>query len=320
MILAGDIGGTNTRLGLFEAGTGRPRPMQMATYSTAGFPGLEEMVERFIADHGLDRSAISSAAFGVAGPVRNDRVELTNASWQIDARRFSSRAGIARVRLANDLTSMAYAVPVLEDRELAPLQAGFPDPTGNAALIAPGTGLGESLLHNVAGTFIPSPSEAGHADFAPRTPREIALLQDLTTRLGRASYEDVISGPGLVSIHRFTHPTPCVEVDTTAADAAANISASAMDGRCQACVEALDIFVSVLGAEAGNLALRSMATSGLYVGGGIAPRILAALRGPQFLAGFLDKAPMRDLMASIPVHVILHPDPGLLGAAVLASR
>jgi glucokinase len=166
---------------------------------------------------------------------------------------------------------------------------------------------------------VPSPSEGGHADFAPRTAREIALLRFVADRQGRASYEDVICGPGLVTLHRFTHGMPCPIVDVDAPGAAALTSASALEARCPACVEALDLFVTVLGAEAGNLALRTVATAGIYIGGGIAPRILSALQGPHFIKAFLDKAPMRDLMASIPVHVILHPDPGLLGAAVLAA-
>jgi glucokinase len=247
-------------------------------------------------------------------------VELTNANWHIDAMALAGRLGIARVRLTNDLMAMARSVPVLEPSELATLQRGSADPHGNAALVAPGTGLGESLLHNVDGVFVPSPSEGGHADFAPRTAREIALLQHLAGRQGRASYEDVICGPGLVTLHRFTHSMPCTIVDVDAPSAAALTSASALEARCPACVEALDLFVSVLGAEAGNLALRTVATAGIYIGGGIAPKILPALQGPRFIEAFLDKAPMRDLMASIPVHVILHPDPGLLGAAVLAAN
>jgi glucokinase len=319
MLLAGDIGGTNTRLGLFEAGPGRPTPVRAATYPTSSFPGLEEMVARFLAEAGTAPAAVSSAAFGVAGPVQDSRVQLTNADWHIEAAALASRLGIARVRLRNDLTAMAHAVPVLEPTELGTLQRGSADPHGHAALVAPGTGLGESLLHNVDGVFVPSPSEAGHADFAPRTAREIALMQYVAGRQGRASYEDVISGPGLVTLHQFTHGTPCPIVDVEASGAAALISASALEARCPACVEALDLFVSVLGAEAGNLALRSVATAGIYIGGGIAPKILPALQGPHFLGAFLDKAPMRDLMVSIPVHVILHPDPGLLGAAVLAA-
>ncbi len=319
MMLAGDVGGTNTRLGLFEAGGTRPVPLRLSTYSTAAYRSLDDMVERFLADAGTGARAVTTAAFGVAGPVRDQRVELTNANWHIEAAAMSSRLGISTVRLANDLITMALAVPVLETHELAFLQEGASDPNGNAALIAPGTGLGESLLHRVGAAFLPSPSEAGHTDFAPRTAREIALLERLTAIHGRATYEDILSGPGLLNLHRFTHDEACPAVDPASDGAAARISAAAMEGRCPACVEALDLFISVLGAEAGNLALRSVATAGLYIGGGIAPKILPALRGPQFLDAFLDKAPMRDLVSAVPVRVIVYPDPGLLGAAVLAQ-
>lgn len=319
MLLAGDVGGTNTRLGLFDRGAVRPVPRHVMTYPTAGYAGLEDMIQRFLADAGTQASGIGTAAFGVAGPVLDNQVDLTNTTWHIDAATVAGRFGIPHVRLANDLRAMAHAVAVLEPDELATLQAGSPDAHGNAALIAPGTGLGESLLHNVGGRLVPSPSEAGHADFAPRTAREIELLRDLIARHGRATYEHVISGPGLVALHRFTHAAPCPVVDPADAAAAARISAAAMASECRSCAEALDLFVSVLGAEAGNLALRSVATFGVYIGGGIAPKILPALQGPVFLEAYRGKAPMDDLVAATPVHVIMYPDPGLLGAAVLAA-
>jgi len=318
MLLAGDIGGTNTRLGLFEAASPRPTPVEVRTYPTGDFPTLESMLATFLADAGESPASIQGAAFGVAGPVVQGRAALTNAAWEIDARAVAGSLGLASIRLLNDLLAMAHAIPVLAAAELRTLQAGTANADGNVSLIAPGTGLGEALLFNSGGALVPSPSEGGHADFAARTAREAGLLAFLTQRFGRASYEHVISGPGLVNIHRFVHRSPCASVDPDAPDAAARISHAALDHGCQACAEALDLFVAVLGAEAGNSALRGMTTGGVFLGGGIPPKIIPALEGGSFLGAFRAKAPMEDLVSAIPVHVIIHPDPGLLGAAMAA--
>jgi glucokinase len=228
--------------------------------------------------------------------------------------------------LMNDLEAMATAVPVLDTDELATLQSGVADPSGNAALVAAGTGLGQALLHNVDGRFLAVASEGGHADFAARTPREHALVAELARAYGRVDNERVISGPGLVNIFRFTHSArearrtcPIAGADIDAAELPANITATALDEGCPACVETLEIFVEAYGAEAGNLALRSVATAGVYLGGGIAPKILPALRSGVFMDAFLDKEPMVDMLRTMPVSVILNPQAGLLGAAVRAS-
>ena len=319
MLLAGDIGGTNTRLGVFAAASPRPAPVEVRTYATGDFPTLESMLATFLADAGESPASIEGAAFGVAGPVVQGRAALTNAAWQIDARAVAGSLGLSSVRLLNDLLAMAHAIPVLAAGELRTLQSGAANPDGNVSLIAPGTGLGEALLVNNGGALVPSPSEGGHADFAARTAREAGLLAYLTGRFGRASYEHVISGPGLVNIHRFTHRSPCACVDPDAPDAAAEISHAALDRRCPGCIETLDLFVAVLGAEAGNTALRGMTTGGVFLGGGIPPKILPALEGATFLDAFRAKAPMDRLVAAIPVHVIVHPNPALLGAAVAAA-
>ena len=320
MLLAGDIGGTNTRLGVFAAASPRPAPIEVRTYSTDDFPTLESMLAAFLADAGQSPASIEGAAFGVAGPVVQGRAALTNAAWQIDARVVAGSLGLPSIRLLNDLIAMAHAVPVLAAGELRTIQAGAANPDGNLSLVAPGTGLGEALLVNSGGALVPSPSEGGHADFAARTAREAGLLAYLIDRFGRASYEHVISGPGLVNIHRFVHRSPCACVDPDAPDAAAEISHAALDRRCRGCVESLDLFVAVLGAEAGNTALRGMTTGGVFLGGGIPPKILPALEGATFLDAFRAKAPMEHLVAAIPVHVIVHPNPALLGAAVAAAR
>lgn len=322
MILAGDVGGTKTLLGLFEPGGRRPRVVDVRTYQSSAITGAGAIVEEFLSHQSQASRRVLSAAFGVAGPVVGGRAQLTNVSWAVDAAELASILGIERVDLLNDLEAMAHSVTVLEGNELDVLQAGEVVETGNAALIAAGTGLGEALLHNVAGRLIPSASEGGHADFAARTDREAALAAELTRNHGRARYEDVVSGQGLLNIHGFTHGgtrCPAVPEPRDIRKTPPLISKSALEKRCPRCVEALSLFVSAYGAEAGNLALRSVATRGVWVGGGIAPTILPALRDGRFMAAFLAKAPLEHLVARIPVAVILNAQAGLLGAAVHAA-
>jgi len=213
---------------------------------------------------------------------------------------------------------------MLPPTDFVTLQPGTPA-SGNMAVIAAGTGLGEALLHNVNGRFLPSPSEGGHADFAARTTRELELVAELARAYGRVENERVVSGPGLVNVFRFTHRKdpgrncPVLDAESEPSELPAQISKTALDGRCPACVDALDMFVSAYGAEAGNLALRSVATAGVYLGGGIAPKILPALRNGKFLDAFLDKEPMVDMLRMMPVSVILNPQAGLIGSAVRAA-
>lgn len=320
MLLAGDIGGTKTLLGLFDPGSPRPRPLVIRSFPTLDYVDLTAMIAVFVADPRVKGTTIDKASFGVAGPVIDHAAELTNVPWRVDARRVAATSGVRRISLLNDLQAMAYAVPVLDESEVHVLQRGGPLPGGNIALIAAGTGLGEALLHNVDGRFIPSPSEAGHADFAPRTGREITLLHDLTARYGRADVEHVVSGRGLINIHRVTHEAACqAAVDLDDPDAPAAITAAAFDRRCSGCFDALDLFVEAYGAEAGNLALRTVATSGVFIGGGIAPKILPALVTGSFMRAFREKPPLEAMLAAMPVKVILNPEAGLLGAAVFAA-
>jgi glucokinase len=320
MILAGDIGGTKTLLGLFEPQRPRPRAIVTRSFTTLDYADLAAMISEFSAAPDVRGTAVASACFGVAGPVIAGSAELTNVPWRVEASAVARAFDIARVVLLNDLQATAHAVPVLAASELHTLQAGSPVATGNMAVIAAGTGLGEALLHRVDGRFIPSPCEAGHADFAARTERDITLLRDLINRYGRASVEHVVSGRGLVNIHRVTHSAPCQVVeDDEDPGAPAAISTAALERRCRGCMDALSVFVDAYGAEAGNLALRSVATGGVFVGGGIAPKILPALTDGRFMRAFVDKAPLDDMVKQIPVHVILNDDAGLLGAAVVAS-
>jgi glucokinase len=321
MILAGDIGGTKTLLGIFDERPARPRPIVVREYTTLDFGDLCAMLSTFARDEQVERLDVQSACFGVAGPVIGHQAELTNVPWRIDATTVVRTYDIARVTLLNDLEALAHAVPVLQGEELHTLQAGESMRGGNMALIAAGTGLGQALLHFVNGRFIPSPSEAGHADWAARTDRDVTLLRDLVEHYGRAEVEHVVSGRGLLNIHRVAHrTTPCPAVDgVDPAEAPAAITTAALERRCSGCVETLELFVDAYGAEAGNAALRGVSTGGLFVGGGIAPKIMPALTDGRFMRAFRDKGQLRELLVNMPVRVILNPRAGLLGAAVFAS-
>jgi len=320
-LLAADIGGTKTLLGLYEPTVPRPRRVASKAFGTLDYDDLPAMIAAFLERESTKPDEIDSASIGVAGPVFDDAATLTNVPWKVDTRKVKERFSFSRVLLLNDLQAMAYSVPVLYASEVHVLQDGKPLPDGNIAVIAAGTGLGEALLHNVGGRFIPSPSEGGHADFAARNEREIVLLRDLVVRYGRADVERVVSGPGLVNIYRVAHVERCVAgIDIGDSDAPAAISAAALDRRCAGCVETLSMFVEAYGAEAGNLAIRVVSTGGVFVGGGIAPKILPALANGTFMRAFRAKPPLDAMMSAIPVKVILNSEAGLLGAAVFASK
>ena len=321
MLVAGDVGGTKTLLGVFERGNPRPAPKAVHSYATASFASFADILDAFARDvkHPL---TVEAVALGVAGPVVDNRAMLTNVGLEIGAMEIGARFGTRRTRLLNDLEAMASSIEVLTADELTSLQDGAPRLTGSRAVIAAGTGLGQAYLHRVDGGWQPVPTEAGHADFAARTDRELELVRMLRERYGRAEVEQVISGQGLLNVHRFTHrggECPVVS-DLDAPEAPALVSQAALGGRCQHCAEALRMFVSAYGAEAGNLALRTMATAGVYIGGGIARKILPALTNGNFIDAFRAKEPLSALVARIPVYVILNEEAGLLGAALSAQR
>jgi glucokinase len=320
MILAGDVGGTKTILGIFDAHPVRPYPRILRTFTTTDFPDLTAMIAEFAKDPQITGAEISTACFGIAGPVLADTATLTNVPFNIDAREVARTFGIPRVTLLNDLEAMAYSLPLLDASELHVLQQGRPAPDGNLALIAAGTGLGEAFIHRINGRLVPSATEAGHADWAARNDREIGILRGLLDRFGRVAIEHVVSGRGIVNIHPLAHHGDCGSVDDLShSNAAALITKAALERRCGGCIETLALFVSAYGAEAGNLTLRSMATTGIYIGGGIAPKILPALTDGRFLNAFRDKAPYAGLLADIPVLVILTPEAALIGAAHAAT-
>ena len=321
VLLAGDVGGTKTLLGLFEPAPRRPRLVVVHTYSTNDFSSFGEILQQFAKDLGTP-FVVDAAVAGVAGPVVGDAAQLTHIEWNVSAAEIAAQLGTPRVKLLNDLEAMALGAGVLGPEELVELQRGVARDDGNAAVIAAGTGLGQAYLHRVNGRMRPFPSEGGHADFAARTDLEIDLLRMLRHVYGRAAVEDVVSGPGLLNLYRFTHDGhDCPAIRGLAEiDAPAGVSRAALDGSCQACVDALSLFVEAFGAEAGNLALRAVATSGLFIGGGIAPRILSAMQDGRFIKAFRAKGAMSELAASIPVYVMLMPEAGLLGAAVFAQE
>jgi glucokinase len=337
MLLAADVGGTKTLLGLFAQAPERPRTIEVGEFITLDYDGLVPMIREFLKASGVESRAMAATTLGIAGAVTEQVARLTNVPWVVDAAVITEAAGLKKVHILNDLEAMAYSVAVLEPHELRVLQQGVAQPGGNAAVIAAGTGLGESLLLNVDGRFMPGESEAGHADWGARTARDIELLAAVSRVYGRCSNEHIISGPGLVNIYQFTHdafgsrdylsPAAFVPARTCEgvgriddpADLPAAISKSAMEQRCPMCVESLDMFVSAYGAEAGNLALRTVATAGVYVGGGIAPKILPVIDSGLFLDAFRAKEPLAAFVSTIPVAIILNAEAGLLGAAVHAN-
>jgi glucokinase len=309
VLLAGDVGGTKTLLGLFDPVPARPRPLVVRAFGTLDFDDLPSMIAAFLRDDAAKGVSIAAGCFGVAGPIFGDSAALTNVPWRLDALLVAAAFGLSRVRLLNDLQAMAYAVPVLLDAEVHVLQEGVAPRGGNIAVIAAGTGLGEALLHSIDGRFVPSPSEGGHADFAARSERDITVMRDVTSRFGRAEVERVVSGRGLVNIHRALHDP----------EAPAAISAAALERASPCCVETLDLFVDAYGAEAGNVALRMVSTGGVFIGGGIAPKILPALTSGAFMRAFRAKAPFEAMLERMPVKVIMNPESALLGAAVYGA-
>lgn len=323
MILAGDIGGTKVNLGLFELRNGRLTLVKESSFPSRRYASLEQLVAQFLESAGAP--AIERACFGIAGPVRNGRVQVTNLPWTIEAASLSSELKISSVFLLNDLEANAYGLAELPPTDFCVLNAGEPGASGNAAIISAGTGLGEDGLYWDGADFHPFACEGGHSDFAPQTKLDAELYEYLAGRFGRVSWERVLSGAGLFHIYEFLRETKRGdEPETLAAamaqeDPAVAISEWGMNGKSSRCTQAVDLFLSYYGAEAGNLALKMMATGGVYIGGGIAPKMLARLQKDDFLATFWEKAPMQALLKAMPVRVILNQGTALLGAAHFAA-
>lgn len=347
MILAGDIGGTKINLALFEWDKGRVDPIREDTIWTADYESFEEVLTEFLEEPAPTESdqddlseededsastapALSSpltaACFGVPGPVLNNTCRTTNIPWTIEGDKLAEFLKIPQVRLLNDLEAMAYGLPFLEPDEIEDLNpdAPSPPPDGTRALLAAGTGLGESLIVWTGKDYQICPSEGGHADFAPNNDLEIELLRYLRTSYLHVSYERVLSGPGLYLIYQFLRDTQKNEPTwfsekLPTGDPASLIAEAGLEGKPDICKNALQLFVSIYGAEAGNMALKTLAMGGVYIGGGIAPKILPALQDGTFMKSFLAKGRYKRLLAKIPVRVILNPHTALLGAASIAA-
>jgi glucokinase len=322
MILAGDIGGTNARLAYFQPQNGHLRLVSERTFPSREHSELGEIVNQFL-DDSADKP--EAACFGIAGPVRNGRVETSNLPWVIEQSRLAKQIHLPATMLINDLEASAWGIGALEDSDLVPLNHVSGPTVGNQGVIAPGTGLGEAGLFWDGNRHHVFACEGGHTDFGPQGDLQIELVKFLQARFGHVSYERILSGPGLVNVYEFLRDTGCgKESEEFAAalkkgDPAAVISRAALEGSLPLAEKALDLWIEVYGAEAANLALKVMATGGLFLAGGISPKILSKLKGPLFMKHFVEKGRLRPLLEAIPVHVVTNEKAGLLGAARCAA-
>jgi glucokinase len=322
MLLVGDIGGTKTKLAIFSSRNElHATPQREATFPSAIYPDLATLVRDFLAQSHV---SVDRAVFGVAGPVLAGKAKITNLPWMMDEKELQEALHIPSVRLLNDLDAMAHAVPFLEPEDLCTLNAGTPARNGTLAVIAPGTGLGEAFLTWNGARYQAHPSEGGHTDFAPTTLPELELLRYLLGRFEHVSYELVCSGMGLPNVYAYfkeiagiEEPAWLSEQLALAEDDTPVIINAACDKerRSELAVTTLNMFAAILGAEAGNLALKVLATGGVYLGGGIPPRILPFLQDERFIRAFKNKGRFSKLLAEVPVHVVLNPRLALLGAA-----
>ena len=326
-ILAGDVGGTKTNVALFEASGDDLRPVRQATFASGEHASLAEILQQFL--HARSGEAVPVACIGVAGPVIEGKSHITNLGWELDEGVLAEMTGIGRVKLLNDLEATAYGMLHLRPNELASLNPKAEQRRkANIAVIAAGTGLGEAMLYWDGEHYHPIASEGGHVDFAPRTDQEIELLRYLRRELdGHVSYERVLSGPGIHNLYRFlrqssgrAEPAWLAE-RLQAGDPSATITDVGLTGQDPLCVATLDLFASIYGAEAGNLALKCLAFGGVFVAGGIAPKLLPALqKNENFLRGFTDKGRFAGLLGRLRVDVSLNPRAALRGAAYYAAR
>lgn len=319
MILAGDIGATRTRLAAFQTEGNRLECVVEKTYASQEHPGLQEILVQFIRTEGIP---VHSACFGVAGPVRGGKSKISNLPWTIDSRELATQLKLAAVGLLNDLEAYAYGIDALESKDFVALSAGSEDAEGNRAVISARTGLGVAGLYWDGFRHHPFACEGGHADFAPKDAVQTELLIYLQKKFGRISCERVLSGPGIRNIYAFLRDTHKQEEPSwlrdqmnTARDPSALISQLALEGKAAICDQTMTLFVSILGAETGNCALRYMTTGGIFIGGIIAAKNVAKLQNDAFMQAFLDKGRMESLLKDMPIKIIVNDDCGLIGAA-----
>lgn len=348
MILAGDIGGTKTNLALYEWTTERGEPLHLESFPSGEYKSLEDILVEFLTPpkgpssiatqeteernqsevlvtSPTEPAKLTAACFGIAGPVIDNRCQTTNLPWVIDGRTVAKQFDIPRVQLLNDLEATAYGLLWLRPDELEVLNVGNPPKKRQAlALIAAGTGLGEGILFWDGKTYRPMPSEGGHTDFAPNNDQEIELLRYLRSQYLHVSYERILSGPGLYAIYEFLRDTKKNEPTwlaekIRAGNPAAEIAHAGLQGQAEIAKQALDLFASIYGAEAGNLALKALSLDGVYVGGGIAPKLITKLQDGTFMKAFLNKGRYKKLMSAMPVKVIMNQQTALIGAASIAG-
>ncbi len=319
MLLAGDIGGTKTAVALFSTDTDTLQPVVEMTFQNRNYSSLEEVIYEFMRDN---PKAITSASFGVAGPVVKGRANITNLPWVIDQEAIQKAFDFPKVHLLNDLESIASAVPHLTSEDLVTLNAGTAEPEGAIAVIAPGTGLGEAFLVWNGDMYRAHPSEGGHVSFGPTNPDQVDLLVFMLEKFGHVSVERVCSGSGIPNIYactkhhgRFPEPEWLQKQLAEAIDPTPIIVEAAIQHGTPICVATLELFLDILADEASNMALKVLSTGGVYLGGGIPPRILSELQKPRFMEVFSSKGRFSDLMRNMPVHVIRNPKTALYGAA-----
>lgn len=326
MILAGDIGGTKCNLALFEIHGESHRKIIDHRYESREFPAFDEIISKFLSDtraetKGAGKHYIEAAGFGVAGPVIDQRVKATNLPWIVDRARLVKQLGTPHVVLLNDLEATAHSLALMAPSELSILNQGVASPTSTRALLAAGTGLGEAILFWDGARYVVASTEGGHTDFAPRTEQEIELLRYMKKHNEYVSVELILSGRGFRTIHTFLNPSvqhPSFEVPE--ADAAPEITRLALAGQCPVCVQTLDLWVSMYGAEAGNLALKTLARGGVWVAGGIAVKIRKKMEDGAFFRAFCEKEKFAALLAQIPIHMVLNEEAPLIGAMSQAIR
>ncbi len=324
VMLAGDVGATKTVLGLFE--TGPPRPIMICSnvYPSKSYDSLESIILEFLSGHGAP--SVKSACFGVPGPVLGARCVTTNLDWVVSSRDLVNLLGTSRVVLVNDLVATAMAAPRLNDDEVKILNTGRPDETGALGIVAPGTGLGVALMIWTGSSYQPIASEGGHVDFAPTDEEQVLLLRYMLKRFPRVSVERLASGPGLLEIfnwmsaeNRLTDDVFHKEINSSP-NPAGLITKGAIESGNPICDRVLDIYVSILGSVCGNLALTAMTTGGIFLGGGVSPKILPRLLDAKFLEAFTNKGRFTELIQSIPVKIILNDRAALIGASIMASQ
>ena len=318
MILAGDIGGTKSNIGLFDVQQGKLNRVAHERYLSRQHAGLQEIVQDFL---NKNPAKIDAASFGVAGPVVDNRVHGTNLPWIVDGAAAAAQLGLPRVRILNDLEATAFGVGVLSPSDLVTIYEGVPLRTATCVVIAAGTGLGEAILFWDGKQHLAMGTEGGHADFAPHTPQQAKLWEFLRERDDYVSIEIILSGRGFQNVHEFLDPSvKHPGFDDPTQDPAPGITQRGLSGECPVCAATLDLWTEIYGSEAGNFAVRTLARGGIYVAGGIAVKVLPKLKDGRFAAAARDKEKMRDFLAHVPIYVVLNEEAPLLGAAYVASK